>query len=97
MDEKVDQDVREAADEIASAFGYDEREHGWLLPILARMKAAGREQGLREAAEVVMAKAEGVRKKARRDREITDSRCGLVLGYEDAEAAITALMVGEGE
>lgn len=56
---------------------------------------AGREQGLREAAEVARGKAESVREKARRDQKITDGRGGLVLGYEDAAAAITALIEGE--
>ena len=100
MAEKVDQELERIAQEAE----YEARQ---MIPTAGRVITShdvaviaarlGRQQGLREAAEVARGKAEIVREKARRDRKRTDSRCGLVLGYEYAEAAISALMEGEGE
>lgn len=61
MADKVDQDVREAAAELWRLLGEHPRAESILagnhdqaqtVQILARMKEAGRQQGLREAAEV---------------------------------------------
>lgn len=69
MAEKVDQDVREAAAKLVPIFnqpgGWQERavlailtgkwDNVQLLTTLARMKAAGRQQGLREALAAIKA------------------------------------------
>lgn len=97
MAEKVDQDVREAA---APLFGGGEQ--NWesvvrgkadnhpIVQAFARMKEAGRQQGLREAAEV-----------ARNPGFIEARDTEWDAGVNDAKriiaAAITALMEGEGK
>lgn len=47
MSEKVDQDIRKAAAELGL------RDANFAIEILARVKAAGRRQGLRDAAEAL--------------------------------------------
>ena len=113
MAEKVDQDVREAAAKLVPIFnqpkGWQERaslailtgkwDNVQLLTTLARMKAAGRQQGLREAAAIFTEAAEATRQ---------DADNGLWGGIEDEvgdaisifnghAARITALIEGEGK
>lgn len=94
--EKVDQDVREAA---AQAWAYQspmsetafniragEDDGNWVVQAFARMKAAGRQQGLREAAEVVTSMCTR-----------TFAQDDAYTKLFEASEAITALMEGEGK
>lgn len=109
MAEKVDQDVREAAGNVwVKTWGKSHMENRVmaifkgaadnepLVQAFARMKEAGRQQGLREAAEVVMAHQIGADERGDSATFLTQGiwtvvsqSCGQIA------AAITALMDGE--
>ena len=107
MAEKVDQDVREAAAKLVPIFnqpkGWQERaslailtgkwDNVQLLTTLARMKAAGRQQGLREAV-AICGNLHQLPPYDTYEGHDTNS-------YQDTadrvKSAITALIEGEGE
>lgn len=86
----VEQDVREAAQEWdwlteqGSTPEFDAAEH--LLQAFARMKEAGRREGLRQAAEVLQKRADG---------HFADEHTDAMFACDEARKAITALMGDE--
>lgn len=108
MAEKVDQDVRDGAIWLAKECNPDEAE--WIVPyyeqggssplteILARMKEAGRQQGLREAAEVAHRTGKGCATAFALSESQNKWRTAAWAGAsEHIATSITALMEGEGE
>lgn len=91
MADKVDQEA-EALHTYLSIRGINDGEIGRAL---ARMKAAGRQQGLREAAEVALGH------RVMRERLFSENEASInahkAMQAQEIEEAITALIEGEGK